>query len=51
MVKARSIDISLKPKEAYEQVYTELEDNGLKIKKSVDLKSYEKDHMTFVVTI
>jgi len=44
MVKARSIDVSLKPKKAYEQVCKDLEENNLKIKKIVDLSPFEKDH-------
>ena len=50
MVKARSIDVSLKPKEAYELVYSELEKNKLKIKEKIDLTPYEKDHMAIVIS-
>jgi fibrillarin-like pre-rRNA processing protein len=50
MVKARSIDISLNPKKAYDQVCMELENNGLKICKKIDLLPYEKDHIAIVIT-
>ena len=49
MVKARSIDVSLKPKKAYEIVCEELEKNGLKIKNVIDLSPYEKDHAAIMV--
>ena len=51
MVKARSIDVSLKPNKAYEIVCKELKDNGLKIKNQVDLSPYEKDHAAILVSI
>ena len=51
MVKARSIDVSLKPKKAYEKVAKELEKNNLKIKKMIDLAPYEKDHAAILVSI
>ena len=50
MVKARSIDVSLKPKDAYDIVCSELKDNGLKIKEKVDLTPYEKDHVAIIVS-
>ena len=49
MVKARSIDVSLKPNKAYEIVCKELKDNGLKIKNQVDLSPYEKDHAAILI--
>ena len=49
MVKARSIDVSLKPKEAYDRVCSKLKNNGLKIKKIIDLSPYEKDHTAILV--
>ena len=49
MVKARSIDVSLRPKDAYEQVCTTLKKQGLKIVDMIDLKPYEKDHMAILV--
>lgn len=48
MVKARSIDVSLKPEKAYELVINELENNGLEIEKLIDLSPYEKDHAAVV---
>jgi len=50
MVKARSIDVSLKPKKAYEQVCSDLEKNNLKIKQNVDLSPFEKDHAAILVS-
>ena len=51
MVKARSIDVSLKPKKAYNIVCTKLENNGIKIQEIIDLAPYEKDHSAFVISI
>lgn len=51
MVKARSIDVSLKPKEAYDLVCLKLKNNGLKIKEIIDLSPYEKDHTAILVSI
>ena len=51
MVKARSIDVSLKPEKAYEIVCDKLEERGLKIKKIVDLAPYEKDHAAIMITV
>jgi fibrillarin-like pre-rRNA processing protein len=51
MVKARSIDVSLKPERAYELVCSKLEDNGLKIIEQIDLKPYEKDHAAITISI
>jgi len=50
MVKARSIDVSLKPKDAYNLVCSELKSNGLKIIDMIDLRPYVKDHAMIVVT-
>jgi len=50
MVKARSIDVSLKPKKAYELVTKELEDNSFKIDNLIDLSPYEKDHAAIVLS-
>lgn len=50
MVKARSIDVSLKPKEAYDIVCSKLEKNNLKIKHKIELPPYEKDHAAIVVS-
>lgn len=51
MVKARSIDVSLKPKDAYNQVCFDLKDLGLEIKNIVDLSPYERDHAAILVSI
>lgn len=50
MIKARSIDVSLNPKKAYDQVCMKLESNGLKIKEKIDLLPYEKDHIAIVIS-
>ena len=47
-VKARSIDISLKPKKVYENVSKELKDNNLDIIDIVDILPYEKDHAVII---
>jgi len=51
MVKARSIDVSLKPKEAYKLVANKLKEQKLKIVDTIDLTPYEKDHAAIVVTL
>ena len=51
MVKARSIDVSLKPKKAYDIVCTKLKNSGIKIKEVIDLTPYEKDHTAIVISI
>ena len=51
MVKARSIDVSLKPKKAYELVCLKLENSGFKIKEKIELTPYEKDHTAIIVSI
>jgi len=50
MVKARSIDVSLKPKEAFKLVEDKLIDNNLKISQTIDLSPYEKDHAAILVS-
>jgi len=50
MVKARSIDVSLKPKKAYETVCHHLKDNDLKIQQVFELEPYEKDHAAILVS-
>ena len=50
IIKARSIDVSLSPKKAYDLVCSKLENFGLKIIKIIDLEPYEKDHAAIVVT-
>ena len=50
MVKARSIDVSLQPKKAYEQVGEELKKQGITITDIVELSPYEKDHAVLMTT-
>jgi fibrillarin-like pre-rRNA processing protein len=50
MVKARSIDVALKPKQAYDLVATYLKQQRLTVKKTRDLAPYEKDHAAILVT-
>ncbi len=50
MVKARSIDVALKPKQAYDLVATHLKQQNLKIKKPVELAPFEKDHAAILTT-
>ncbi len=50
MIKARSIDVSLKPQQAYEQVIEFLKKNNLNIHTKTDLSPYEKDHAALLVS-
>jgi fibrillarin-like pre-rRNA processing protein len=50
MVKARSIDVALKPKQAYDLVGSYLQQQKLKIKKTIELAPFEKDHAALTVT-
>jgi fibrillarin-like pre-rRNA processing protein len=50
MVKARSINVSLEPKDAYDIVCEDLKGNGLKIKDKIDLTQYEKDHAAIIIS-
>lgn len=50
MVKARSIDVSLKPKKAYELVCNILKKSDFIINNTIDLSPFEKDHAAIVVT-
>jgi len=49
MIKARSIDVALKPKKVYEMVCSELEENKMKITKTVDLSPFQKDHAAIII--
>lgn len=49
MVKARSIDVALKPKVVYEKVCDYLKENSLRIKQVLELEPYEKDHAVILV--
>ena len=51
MVKARSIDVALKPKQAYELVCTSLQKQKFKIKKTVELAPFEKDHAAILLNL
>lgn len=50
MVKARSIDVALKPKQAYELVCSFLQKQKFNIRKTVDLAPFEKDHAAILMT-
>jgi fibrillarin-like pre-rRNA processing protein len=50
MVKARSIDVALKPKQAYDLVTTVLKQQRFVVKKIVDLAPYEMDHAAILIT-
>ena len=50
MVKARSIDVALKPKQAYELVGSYLQKQKFKIKKTIELAPFEKDHAAIALT-
>jgi fibrillarin-like pre-rRNA processing protein len=50
MVKARSIDVALKPKQTYELVCTHLQQEKFKIKKPLELAPFEKDHAAILIT-
>jgi fibrillarin-like pre-rRNA processing protein len=51
MVKARSIDVSLQPKQAYKLVCSQLEEYGVKVIKTIDLTPYKKDHAAIAISI
>jgi len=48
MVKARSIDVSLKPDKIYENVCSILEENKLNVVDVINLDPYEKDHAVII---
>ena len=50
MVKARSIDVSLKPQQVYDKVIENLKFNKIKITDIIDLSNYEKDHAAIVIS-
>ena len=51
MVKARSIDVALEPKKAFNLVCSKLEKSGFKILNRLNLKPYEKDHEAIMISI
>lgn len=50
MVKARSINVSLKPQQVYDNVIENLKFNKIKITDIIDLSNYEKDHAAIVIS-
>lgn len=50
MIKARSIDVSLKPNQVYEQVVNKLKINKIKIIDIIDISKYEKDHASIIIS-
>ncbi len=50
IVKARSIDVSLPPKQAYNLTSLKIKESQLKVIKTMELAPYEKDHAAIVVT-
>ena len=50
MVKARSIDVALEPKKAYELVCMKLKKSGIKIINKLNLDPYEKDHAAILIS-
>jgi len=51
MVKARSIDVSLEPKQAYQSVTNTLKDYGFTVVDMIELSPYEKDHAAIIITL
>ena len=49
MVKARSIDVTAKPREIFKRTERELKEHGLKVLETIILKPYMKDHAAIVV--
>jgi fibrillarin-like pre-rRNA processing protein len=50
MVKARSVDVSLKPTRVYELVADEMRNQGLKVLDIRDLAPFEKDHAALSIS-
>jgi len=50
MVKARSIDVSLKSKQVYELITNDLEKHGLNIVDMVEISRYEKNHAAIAIS-
>lgn len=51
MVKARSINVSLKPKEVFKIVSDDLEKSNFKVENVIELLPYEKDHAAILVSL
>ena len=50
MVKARSINVSLEPKQAYKLVTDKLKKHGFNIVNFINISHYEKDHAAVVIS-
>lgn len=50
MVKARSIDVSIKPSQSYKKVVKTLKEINLKIIDQIEIAPYKKDHAAIIVT-
>ncbi len=50
MVKARSINVAIKPKVVYKNVCNYLKENNLRIKQLLELEPYEKDHAAILIS-
>ncbi|RAP45464.1 MAG: fibrillarin [Methanosphaera sp. rholeuAM6] len=48
MIKARSIDVTMKPSDVFKQEKKNLKEGGLKVIEEIKLDPYEKDHIAFV---
>lgn len=48
MIKARSIDVTMKPNDIFKQEKKHLKEGGLKVVEEIKLDPYEKDHIAFV---
>jgi fibrillarin-like pre-rRNA processing protein len=50
IVKARSIDVALKPQQAYDQVIRTLKSQGMTVLNKIELAPFEKDHAAIIVS-
>lgn len=48
MIKARSIDVTMKPNDVFKQEKKRLKEGGLKVIEEIKLDPYEKDHIAFI---
>ncbi len=48
MIKARSIDVTMKPNDVFKQEKKNLKEGGLKVIEEIKLDPYEKDHIAFI---
>ena len=49
MVKARSIDITRKPEQVFEEVISNLRFNNFKVHEKFRLEPYTKDHLAIII--